>query len=97
MELKYILAVFNSRPAQFVYDRKFCSVKVLRSYLEKLPVPVVSDEVQQEIVILAEKIMSATDSQSWKQHYNEADRKIASAYGLTEEEYHIICNLYSKF
>lgn len=94
MDLKYILAVLNSRTVQFMYDRKFCSMKVLRSYLEQLPIPVVSPVMQQDIILLAEQIMSASDLEVRKQHYKEADKKIASAYGLTEAEYVKICELY---
>ncbi len=94
MDMKYILAVLNSRTAQFLYDRKFCSVKVLRSYLEQLPIPVVSSTEQQEIIFLAEKILSAPNSEIRRQYYNEADRSIASAYGLTEAEYCKICKWY---
>lgn len=94
MDMKYVLAVLNSRTAQFLYDRKFCSLKVLRSYLEKIPLPVVSETEQQEIIFLSEKIMSAESTEMRRQYYSEADQKIAFAYGLTEAEYLKICKMY---
>ena len=107
--MKYILAVLNSRTAQFVYDRKFRSLKVLRSYLEQLPIPAVSSSAQQEIAGLAERMIAiretdavkefdanviAARAEQWKRYYQEADQKIASAYGLTEAEYEKICAWY---
>ncbi len=94
MDLKYILAVLNSRLAQFVYDGKFRSMKVLRSYLEQLPVPLISDKEQQEIIVLAEQLMSVPQGESWNRCYEQADQKIAFAYGLTEAEYHKVRSLY---
>ena len=94
MDIKYILAVLNSRLTQFVYDGKFRSMKVLRSYLEQLPIPIIPKERQLEIMLLAEQVMAAPDRESWDLCYQEADQKIASAFGLTEKEYLKVCSLY---
>lgn len=87
MDMKYIMAVLNSRIAQFIYSRKFHSMKVLRNYLEQIPIPVVSQEEQRKIVRLTEKIMAEGDREKWMEYYEEIDRQIAAAFGLTEEEY----------
>ncbi len=90
VDIKYVLAVLNSRTAQFIYERKFRSMKVLRSYLEQIPIPAVSLAQQKEIILLAEKMMSVSDPILWQETYHEADRKIAAAYGLAEAEYSIL-------
>ncbi len=38
--IKIIMALFNSELYQYIFQKKFSSVKVLRSHLEELPVPV---------------------------------------------------------
>ncbi len=91
MDIRYILAVLNSRTAQFVYDRKFRSIKVLRSALEQLPIPVSSVSGQREIVGLAKELLSTSNVQAWKECYDEVDKLVATAYGLTEKEYENIC------
>ena len=37
--MKAILALFNSLPYQFIFRKRFASVKVLRSHIEQLPLP----------------------------------------------------------
>ena len=36
LEMKYVLAVLNSRVAQFYFEKSFQSVKVLRSHIEHI-------------------------------------------------------------
>lgn len=90
LDIRYILAVLNSRTAQFIYENKFRSLKVLRASLEQIPIPRIPEQEQQHMISLAEKLMQETDSQRWMKYYEEADRSIALAYGLTEGEYRII-------
>lgn len=92
MDMKYIMAVLNSTSAQFLYSRKFHSLKVLRAYLEQIPIPMAPDK-QPEIVSLAETMMEETDSEKWIPCYHEIDRLVAFAYGYTEQEYREIQNL----
>ncbi len=87
MDMKYIMAVLNSRTAQFIYSRKFHSMKVLRAYLEQIPLPVLPEGKQREIISLAEKMIEEANPEKWAAYYDAADRKIAAAYGLTEQEY----------
>ena len=39
--MKYIMAILNSRVAQFYFKKRFNSVKVLRSHIEQIPIPFV--------------------------------------------------------
>ena len=91
LSVKYILAILNSGIAQFIYEKKFRSVKVLRSHLEQLPIPLVSPEVQNEIVEMVEKLMLLEESSSdYAEIYLLLDKKIASLFGLTSKEYKLI-------
>ena len=93
LSVKYVLAVLNSSVAQFFFEKKFRSVKVLRSHLEQIPVPVVDEETQKEIVALVDKIMVLEEaSPEYKETYKLIDRKIAGLYELTQKDYTIICN-----
>ena len=92
LSVRYILALLNSRPVQFYYNKMFRSVKVLRSYLEQLPLPIVSDEKQIEIVNYVEQLINdePPENLEYSSTYQELDRKIASLYELTQEEYELI-------
>lgn len=92
MDMKYIMAVLNSRTAQFLYSRKFHSLKVLRTYLEQIPIPVAKGK-QPEIISLTEAIMEETDPDKWLQYYHRIDRLVAAAYGYSGQEYKEIQNL----
>ena len=62
-KMKYVLAILNSRVAQFIFKREFNSVKVLRSHIESIPIPLVDEGTQDEIVRLTEKLIAgATES-----------------------------------
>lgn len=58
LDIKYILAILNSDIAQFYFEKKFNSVKVLRSHLEQIPIPYVDNQLQKPIIDLVNKIMS---------------------------------------
>lgn len=50
LDMKYILAVLNSSVARNIYRKKFNSVKVLRSHIEAIPIPLASRQKQDEII-----------------------------------------------
>ncbi len=93
LSVKYILAILNSSVAQFFFEKMFHSVKILRSHLEQIPIPVADEETQREIVKLVDKLMVLEDAtQEFKETYFLLDYRIAEQYHLTTEEYKIICN-----
>lgn len=93
LSVKYVLAVLNSSVAQFFFEKKFHSVKVLRSHLEQIPIPVADEETQTLIVELVDKLMVLEDAtQEFKETYFLLDYRIAELFHLTAEEYKIICN-----
>ena len=89
LSAKYILAVFNSRMAQFIFSKHFNSIKVLRSHIEQLPIPVISVEKQRPIIALVDELLSAPEEQITTL-YERLDRKIADLFGLSSEEYQTI-------
>ena len=58
LDIKYILAILNSDIAQFYFEKKFNSLKVLRSHLEQIPIPYVDKQLQKPIIDLVNKILS---------------------------------------
>lgn len=90
MNMKYIMAVLNSRVAQFFFSRSFRSVKVLRSHIEQIPIPAASEEQQKGIVRIADELISGSDDTA--RLYDKADRLIAELYGLSDEEYRAVAD-----
>lgn len=58
LDIKYILAVLNSDIAAFYWRTGFDSVKLLKSHIETLPIPIASVAQQQRIVSLVDKILT---------------------------------------
>lgn len=90
MNAKYIMAVLNSRIAQFCFRNMFHSVKVLRSHIEQIPIPEIKKEQQEDILTDVEHLLAAREPDAILRLYNQIDRKIADLYGLTSGEYDMI-------
>lgn len=71
LNIKYILGVLNSDIVQFYFDKKFNSVKVLRSHLEQIPIPFVDYAHQKPIIELVDKILSGIDGKDLLGELNE--------------------------
>ncbi len=78
--VKAVLALFNSSLYQFIFQKKFSSIKVLRGHLEELPLPLWRTGVMDELVSLAEGVLGGVRSPG------EADDFIMNHYGLTASE-----------
>lgn len=88
MGMKYILAILNSDVANFYFQKKFNSVKVLKSHLERIPIPKATKEEQDEIVKLVDEILK---NPSKKQEIHQIlQEKIYKLYDLTSEEQRLI-------
>lgn len=88
LEMKYILAILNSSVATFFFSKKFNSVKMLRSHIERMPIPVVSREVQASIIKKVDRIMNSSENISGL--YENLDRDIIELFGLSEIQNNII-------
>ena len=90
LSVKYILAILNSRVAQYFFKKTFNSVKVLRSHIEQIPIPLITREQQEPIVESVETILATHDADTIIEAYNKLDEKISLIYGLTVKEYSTI-------
>lgn len=90
INIKFVMAVLNSRIAQFYFKKTFHSVKVLRSHIEQIPIPVEDEKVQKNIIQLANQLISATDENTVIEIYDKIDREIAEIYDLSREEHLLI-------
>jgi hypothetical protein len=58
--IKAVMALFNSSLYQFIFRKKFSSIKVLRGHLEQLPLPLWGSGVLGRLVVLADGILGGT-------------------------------------
>jgi len=82
--VKAILGVLNSQVSQFVFTRKFHSLKVLRSDLETLPLPLLGTKRLNALTGLVDKAIAGEDVNS------AIDDLIMTALGLSEEEKRVV-------
>lgn len=82
MDMKYIMAVLNSSTAQFIFKKQFNSVKVLRSHIEKIPIPIATKKEQDYIVSRVNQILCRKEVEKNKNEINnyieELYKKISS-------------------
>ncbi len=90
VSMKYVLAILNSRIAQFYFKKRFNSVKVLRSYIEQIPIALIEKEAQERITLMVDSILEASEEDIIISLYNQIDMDIAKIYGLTAHEYQIV-------
>lgn len=88
LSVKYILAILNSRMAQYYFKKTFHSVKVLRSHIEQIPIPNVDKERQEDILIDVEELLAPTEDVNAV--YDRLDKKISVLYDLSDREYQTI-------
>lgn len=90
LDIKYIMAVLNSKCARFYFKKVFNSVKVLRSHIERIPIPMIKKAAQDEIIAIVDTILQADDESVIKKHYEKLDCIIADLYGLSADDYSIV-------
>ena len=95
LDIKYIMAVLNSSVAQFIFQKKFNSIKVLRSHLESLPLPKCEKKTQQQIINAVNKILETSNKSTAHELFAELDLIISKLYNLSFEEYSLIKNSFS--
>ena len=78
--IKVILALFNSSLYQFIYAKKFNTIKVLRGNLEELPLPIFSEEIYSKIIKYVDEIISSEKT------HNELDLLIFKLFNISESE-----------
>ncbi len=92
LNIKYIMSILNSRIAQFIFQKEFNSIKVLRSHIENIPIPIISYEIQNVIIKIADSLIDGNTSFSSEQLYDDIDKKICDLFDLSDKEQNIIKN-----
>lgn len=92
LDIKYVLAILNSRVAQFFFKNMFNSVKVLRSHIEAIPIPEIDGSEQQKYISLCDEISLQSDASKIQHLYDALDKQISGLYGLSEKEQSVILN-----
>lgn len=82
LEIKYVLALLNSRVAQFYHSIIDPSVKVLRSQLETIPLCSCSKQGQGIVVKLVDNLLTETNHNQREAIYEEIDQIIMDYYQL---------------
>ena len=78
--IKVVAALLNSSLYQFIFQKKFSSIKVLRNHIEQLPLPLWDEEVFNNIVKLVDEVRNN------KIEFEILDNYIMMQYDLSTKE-----------
>ncbi len=84
VSLKYVLAILNSRIVQFFRLATDPSVKILRSFIESIPILVCSSAEESIIVKHIDSIIMSKDTVQRRRLYEEIDQILMKYYKLPE-------------
>jgi hypothetical protein len=84
MSIKTVLAFLNSSVFQYIFRKKFATLKVLRGDLEKLPFPLIDPKMQSTIERLVDSAIGKQSAQEM------LDELIYSAFCLSANEISVI-------
>ena len=84
------LIVYSLRASYeaFFISKKFNSVKLLRSHIEQVPIPIVSAKEQDNIIKKVDRLMNSSENISGL--YSELDDMVMGLYHLTAQDRKII-------
>lgn len=88
--LKYVLAILNSRAAQFYFKGMFSSVKVLRKHIESIPIPPCTTDMQQRIVSLVDLLLTEVKREQRIVYYERLDQILMDLYLIQPSEQNLI-------
>lgn len=78
--IKVIVALFNSSLYQFIFQKKFSSIKVLKSHIEQMPLPLWDKKTFSEIVKMVTKIIKD------KNDFEKLDNYIMDKFNFSSKE-----------
>lgn len=84
--IKVIAALLNSSPYQFIFQKKFSSIKVLRNHIEQMPLPLWDKEIFNNIIKLVDETIENNEK------FEILDNYIMKQYSLSSEEINYIKN-----
>ena len=85
INIKYILAILNS-----IYKKEFNSIKVLRSHIESMPIPITDAATQDKIISVTNKLITGLNGEQLYAQYDTLDSMICDLFHLTNTERNII-------
>lgn len=88
--IKYILAILNSSVTAYFLIKRFNALKLLRSHLEQVPIPVVSKERQAPIIKMVDELLNSHEN--GESLYKKLDDEIMKLYQLSKEQKQVIKN-----
>ncbi len=90
VHIKYILAILNSAVVQFFMQKTYNSVKILKSHLESIPMPLIKLEQQADIINIVNTILDTDSPQYLAEKHALLDEKIMQLYGLSKHYVQLI-------
>ena len=78
--IKVIAALFNSSLYQFIFQKKFASIKVLRSHIEQMPLPLWNEKTFEKIILLVDEVIQGKDS------FQKLDNYVFEQFNFSEKE-----------
>jgi len=78
--IKVIAALLNSSLYQFIFQKKFSSIKVLRGHIEQMPLPLWDKKTFEEIIEMVDSIIKN------KTIFEKLDNYIIDKYALSSKE-----------
>ena len=78
--IKVIIALFNSSLYQFIFQKKFSSIKVLRSHIEEMPLPLWNEKIFSKIIKCVDEIIKTPG------YFQELDDYIINCFSLSQKE-----------
>ena len=78
--IKVIAALFNSSLYQFLFQKKFSSIKVLRNHIEDLPLPLWNKKTFSKIIQMVDKIIKNQNS------FQDLDDYLMKRFPLSKKE-----------
>lgn len=88
LSIKYVLAVLNSRVVDFFCRKSFNSVKLLRSHIEEIPIPIPNSYQQSQIVSEIDNLLLRKTSVSLV--YDKIDSMVMEMFDLSPDQKSII-------
>ena len=87
--LRYLLGVLNSKLINYLFSTKFLNLAIKADFLKQVHLPNVSEQKQDEIVRIVDRILTAKKSNpdaDTSKEEAEIDKIVYELYGLTPEE-----------
>lgn len=81
----FVAAILNSATLRYYFTRRFHTLKILRSQLEKLPVPAAPESEIREVAALARALANAADGERGSLE-DELEQRVAALFSLTASQ-----------